>query len=223
MGMPDEASVTNRISSIPGYREQFKRVFHRNDALNYDNIARAIAAYIRTLVTPNSAFDRYLEGDKNAVSKAVLRGHHEFIEIGCASCHFWVNFSGPVPGLAFQMGEGFYELFPNFVGSKYDKMSRLKEDLGRYLVTKEAIHKRMWRVPTLRNVAVTAPYFHNGSVGTLEEAVQVMVKTQLDKELTAQQVSDIISFLNSLTGRFPEQTMPRLPALPGNELRMPGQ
>jgi len=223
MGMPDETTVVTRISSIPGYREQFKKVFHRDDALDYDNIAKAIAAYIRTLVTPNSPFDRYLEGDKNAVSSAVLQGHHDFIEIGCASCHFWVNFSGPVPGLAFQMGEGFYELFPNFVGSKYDKLYRLQEDLGRYLVTKEEIHKRMWRVPTLRNVAVTAPYFHNGSVGTLKEAIRVMVRTQLDKELTAQQVSDIITFLNSLTGKFPEQTMPRLPAMPDDELRMPGR
>jgi cytochrome c peroxidase len=223
MGMPEETTVISRISSIPGYHEQFKKVFHEDDALNYDNIARAIAAYIRTLVTPDSPFDRYLEGDKSAVSGTVVQGHHEFIEIGCASCHFWVNFSGPVPGLAFQMGEGFYELFPNFVGSEYDKLYRLKEDLGRYLVTKQEIHKRMWRVPTLRNIAVTAPYFHNGSVGTLAEAVRVMVRTQLDKKLTAQQVSDIITFLNSLTGKFPEQAMPRLPAMPDNELQIPGR
>jgi len=221
MGMPAEASVTDRLSLIPGYRDQFEHVFRKSGSLNYDNIARALAAYIRTLVTPNSAFDRYLDGNKKAVSSSVINGHHEFIEVGCASCHFWVNFSGPVPGLAFQMGEGFYELFPNFQGSKYDKMYKLKDDLGRYLVTKEKIHKRMWRVQTLRNVAITAPYFHNGEVKTLEVAVRVMAKTQLDKELTDQQVNDIISFLNSLTGEFPEQRMPRLPAMPNKTIRMP--
>jgi cytochrome c peroxidase len=218
MGMPDEASVLARLSLIPGYRDQFEHAFRKSGELNYGNITRAIATYIRTLVTLGSPFDRYLEGDKNAVTATVLQGHREFIEVGCASCHFWVNFAGPVPGLAFQMGEGFYELFPNYQGSKYDKIYRLKEDMGRYLVTKQAMDKRMWRVPTLRNIAITAPYFHNGSVATLEEAVRVMGKTQLDQELTDQQVSDIILFLNSLTGEFPQQTMPQLPPLPNSAL-----
>lgn len=221
MGMPDEASVISRLSLITGYRDEFSHIYHKGKSLSYDNIAKSIAAYIRTLVTPNSPFDRYLEGDKDAIPASAIRGHHEFIEIGCASCHFWVNLSGPVPGLAFQMGEGFYELFPNFQGSKYDKMYKLKDDIGRYLVTKEDIHRRMWRVQSLRNVAVTAPYFHNGNVKTLEEAVRVMVKTELDKELTDQQLSDIISFLNTLTGEFPEQRMPRLPATPNGALEIP--
>lgn len=221
MGMPGEASVIARVSQIPAYRDQFDHNFHKSGSLTYDNLAKAIAAYIRTLVTPQSPFDRYLEGDKNAISAAAKEGHHQFIEVGCASCHFWVNFSGPVPGLAFQMGEGFYELFPNFQGSKYDKMYKLKDDLGRYLVTKEDIHRLMWRVPTLRNVVLTAPYFHNGSVGTLEEAVRVMAKVELNKELTDQQVSDIISFLNTLVGEFPEQRMPRLPAMPNYPFQKP--
>ena len=221
MGMPDENSVTARIALIPGYRSQFDDIFHKEGSLTYDNIARAIATYVRTLVTLHGPFDRYLEGDKKAISPSALRGYHEFIEVGCASCHFWVNFSGPVPGLAFQMGEGFYELFPNYQGSKYDKMYKLKDDPGLYLITKEDIHKRMWRVPTLRNVAVTAPYFHNGRVETLEEAVRVMAVTQLNKELTDQQLSDIIAFLNTLTGEFPEQTMPRLPAALNGVLRIP--
>ncbi len=221
MGMSDEASVTQRLSWIPGYQDQFDKVFHNSGSLTYDNIAKAIAVYIRTLVTPDSPFDHYLEGDKQAIPAAAKRGHHEFIEVGCASCHFWVNLSGPVPGLAFQMGEGFYELFPNFVGSTYESQYKLSDDLGRYLVTREDIHKRMWRVPSLRNVVLTAPYFHNGSVRTLDEAVRVMAKTELDKELTGRQVSDIIAFLNTLTGKFPAQYMPRLPEIPGDTLQLP--
>ena len=221
MGMPDEASVAARLSQIPGYQDQFDKVFQNSGSLTYDNIAKAVAAYIRTLVTTGSPFDRYLEGDKQAISAAAKQGHHEFIEVGCASCHFWVNLSGPVPGLAFKMGEGFYELFPNFLGSTYDRQYKLTDDLGRYLVTREAIHKRMWRVPSLRNVTLTAPYFHNGSVRTLDEAVRVMAKTELDKELTDQQVSDIMAFLNTLTGKFPMQDMPRLPEIPGDTLLLP--
>jgi cytochrome c peroxidase len=221
MGMPDQAGVVARLSQIPGYQVEFDKVFHNRGSLTYDNIVKAIAVYIRTLVTPNSPFDRYLEGDKQAISTTAKRGHHEFIEVGCASCHFWVNLSGPVPGLAFQMGEGFYELFPNFVGSQYDRQFKLRDDLGRYLVTREAIHKRMWRVPSLRNIVLTAPYFHNGSVRTLDVAVRVMAKTELDKELTDQQVNDIIAFLNTLTGEFPAQDMPRLPEIPGDTLQLP--
>ena len=212
MGMPDENSVTARIALIPGSRSQFDDIFHKEGSLTYDNIARAIATYIRTLVTLHGPFDRYLEGDKKAISPSALRGYHEFIEVGCASCHFWVNFSGPVPGLAFQMGEGFYELFPNYLGSEYDKKYQLvTDDQGRYEVTKESIHKLLFHMPSLRNIALTAPYFHTGTVVTLEEAVRVMGKTQLNKDLSDRQVTDITVFLKSLTGKLPKQEAPSLP------------
>lgn len=97
----------------------------------------------------------------------------------------------------------------------YVKRYALKEDAGRFASTKKASDRHMWRVPTWRNVALTAPYFHNGSVASLDEAVRVMAKTQLDKDLPDDDVKAIVAFLGSLTGEFPKVDMPRLPATPG--------
>lgn len=214
MAMPSEKAVVARIAAIPGYQQQFLQVFKNPQALNYANVTKSIAAYLRTLVTTDSAFDRHLGGDKTALSETALRGFERFVNTGCASCHFWLNFAGPVPGLAFEMGEGFYELFPNYPGSVYERRYKLSDDLGVYHVTKHDYQRRMWRVPSLRNIAVTAPYFHNGSVPTLNEAVQVMAVTQLKKQLAPQEVNEIVEFLNSLTGEFPDQMIPRLPDTP---------
>lgn len=212
MGVPNEGTVVARLLAVAGYRKQFSAVFNTTKAVTYDNVTKALASYIRELVTPNSDFDRYLDGDEAALSEAAQRGHREFVEAGCAACHFWVNLSGPVPGLAFEMGEGFYELFPTYRGSRYDqRYDLLGDDMGRFHVDGREKHKYLWRVPTLRNVAVTAPYFHNGSVAALDEAVRVMAKTQFNRELTDRQADDIVSFLESLTGPFPEQTVPALP------------
>lgn len=208
MAMPSEKAVIERLSSIPGYKEQFAKVFGGPGALSYDNIAKAIAAYERTLITPNSAFDRFVKGDKKALSPAAQRGMKTAQDVGCTACHSGVNFAGP----ALPMGEGFYQKFPMMENSDYVVKYKLAEDEGRFEVTKNAADKHMFRVPTWRNVALTAPYFHNGAVKTLDEAVRVMGKTQLNKDLSAEQVSDIVAFLNSLTGEFPKQTMPRLPA-----------
>jgi cytochrome c peroxidase len=214
MAMPDEQAVIDRLSSIPGYKEQFAKVFGGTNALIYDNVAKAIAAYERTLITPNSAFDRYIKGDKKALSAAALRGMKEVQAIGCTGCHNGVNFAGP----ALPMGQGFYQKFPTFTDNDYVKKFKLDEDVGRAMVTKNDADQHMFRVPTWRNVALTAPYFHNGSVKTLHEAVRVMAKTQLDKDLAGQQVDDIVEFLNSLTGEFPKQTLPRLPGTPNTAL-----
>jgi cytochrome c peroxidase len=116
------------------------------------------------------------------------------------------------------MGEGNYQPFPQIPGSKFDKMYDLTSDLGRYEVTKNIEDKNHWRVPTWRNIALTAPYFHNGKVKTLDEAVRVMAKTQLDVDLKENQVQDIVSFLNALTGVFPKQTLPELPVMTGQTL-----
>lgn len=207
MAMPSADEAVKRIKSIPGYVQSFKAVFGEENAVTYDNIAKAIATYERTLVTPDSPFDRYMRGDKMAMSDAAQRGMKTVESVGCTSCHNGPNFSGP----QLPIGQGFFQKFPTFAGSKYDKQYDLTSDLGRYNVTKDSDDKHMWRVPTWRNVALTAPYFHNGSVKTLDEAIRVMAKTQLDKELSDKQVSDIAAFLNSLTGEFPAQTMPRLP------------
>jgi cytochrome c peroxidase len=214
MAMPSEKAVIERLSSIPGYKEQFAKVFGGPSALSYDNIAKAIAAYERTLITPNSAFDRFVKGDKKALSPAAQRGMKTVQDVGCTACHNGVNFAGP----ALPMGEGFYQKFPMMENNDYVAKYKLAEDEGRFEVTKNAADKHMFRVPTWRNVALTAPYFHNGAVKTLDEAVRVMGKTQLNKDLSAEQVSDIVAFLNSLTGEFPKQTMPRLPATPNSSV-----
>jgi len=210
MAMPNEQAVIERLSSIPGYKTQFKQVFGGEDSLSYNNVAKAIAAYERTLITPNSPFDRYLNGNKTALSKAALRGMKEVQAVGCTTCHNGVNFAGP----ALTMGVGFYQKFPTFSDSGYVKKYKLEDDLGRSAVTQNKDDQHMFRVPTWRNIALTAPYLHNGSAKTLDEAVRVMGKTQLNKDLSGQQVNDIVAFLNSLTGDFPKQSMPRLPATP---------
>ena len=212
MAMPNEQAVIERLQKIPGYVSQFQEVFGK-DGLTYDNVAKAIAAFERVLITPNGPLDRYLKGDKSALSTAAKRGMKTFEEVGCIACHNGANFSGP----SLPVGQGFYQRFPTF-SSQYDDKYQLKADEGRYEATKKAADKHMWRVPTLRNVALTAPYFHNGAVKTLDEAVRVMAKAQLSKDLTEQQVTDIVAFLNSLTGEFPQIAMPRLPATPNSSV-----
>ncbi len=212
MAMPSEAAVIERLQKIPGYVSQFESVFGKN-GLTYDNLAKAIAAFERTLITPNSPVDRYLKGDKSALSAAAQRGMKAFEEVGCVACHNGVNFSGP----QLPVGQGFYQRFPTF-SSKYDKQYQLTADKGRFEATKKEADKHMWRVPTLRNVALTAPYFHNGSVKTLDEAVRVMAKAQLSKDLDDRQVADIVAFLNGLSGEFPQVAMPRLPDTPNSSV-----
>lgn len=206
MGMKNHDLVIERLKKIPGYVSQFKKVFKGENSLNIENTAKAIAAYERTLVTLNSPFDKYLKGNKKALSAQATAGWAKFQSTGCVSCHNGPNFAGSLP-----QGTGFYMKFPTFLGSKYESQYALAKDLGRFEATKNDADKHMWRVPTLRNVALTAPYFHNGSVKTLEEAVRVMAKTQLNKDLTDGETQEIVAFLNSLTGEFPKQTAPRLP------------
>jgi cytochrome c peroxidase len=215
MAMPDATTLTDRFDHIPGYKREFDYIFADAGGVSLDNTAKALASFIRTLSTRDSPFDRYLEGDDTAISASAEKGFQDFVNLGCGACHFWVNLAGPVPGLAFQMGEGFYELFPNWPGSHYDEQYHLTDDLGRYYFDKNPNHKHLFRVPTLRNVAQTAPYFHNGAVKTLDEAVRVMAKTQFKRNLTDRQVRDIVAFLNTLTGEFPPMIMPRLPPSPG--------
>ena len=214
MAMPDAHAVQFRLERIPGYRKEFAKVFGGRDSATLDNTAMALASYIRTLVTPGSAFDHYIRGNKSALSASAKRGLNDFREVGCMACHFGPNFAGPAPGPYLKMGDGFYELFPNFVGSKYDEEYNLTADIGRYEFSHDPGEKRMFRLPVLRNIAVTGPYFHNGSVPTLSEAVRVMARTQDKATLTTEQIQDIVAFLESLTGHFPAQTMPKLPPAP---------
>lgn len=207
MGMPSHKVAVERIKSLKGYEVQFKKVFGGSHPVNIDNIAKAIASYERTLVTPDAPFDLYLKGDKKAMTEEQIKGFELFKTVGCTSCHTGPIFAGPT----LPIGTGFYMKFPTFPGTEFDKKYEFSKDLGRYEQTKNDAEKNMWRVPTLRNVALTAPYFHNGSVKTLDEAVKVMAKTQLNKDLNKDDAKKIAAFLHSLTGKFPEQKMPRLP------------
>ncbi len=219
MGMADLNATIGRIQKIPGYKPYFSAAFGPGEVITMDNAAKAIAAYERTLITPNSPYDRYVKGDKKALNEQQIRGMETFAKTGCTACH-----SGPAFNGAAQLavGQGFFMKFPTFPGSLYDTTYKLTEDLGRYAVTKQDGDKNMWRVPTLRNLLDTAPYFHNGRVKTLDEAVRVMAKTQLNKELSDGEVKDIVAFLGEgLYGHddaAAQQTMPHLPPTPGDLL-----
>lgn len=205
MGMPDFETVIKRLEKIPGYVQMFESTFGTK-GITKENIGKALASFERTLISGESDFDKYMHGNKKALSPQKIRGMKLVQEIGCTACHVGVNFNGE----NLKMGEGNFQKFPvidNNLIAKYN----LAADLGRYNVTKLIEDKNMWRVPTWRNIALTAPYFHNGSVKTLDEAVKIMAKSQLDMDLKDEQVNDIVAFLESLTGKFPKIAMPRLP------------
>lgn len=214
MGMSNHDVAVQRIQKIPGYQKSFEKVFGSPNAINIDNIAKAIASYERTLITPNSPFDRYMRGNKKAISAEAIKGMELVNTVGCTACHSGPNFAGP----QLPVGTGFFMKFPTFPGSEYDKKYKLTDDTGRHTVTQKPEDKNMWRVPTWRNIALTAPYFHNGSVQSLDEAVRVMAKTQLNKELKPEEVTAIVAFLKSLTGEFPKQKMVQLPPTEGTTL-----
>jgi cytochrome c peroxidase len=182
-----EELVIKRLSSIPQYPEIFAKAFPRDEKpLTYDNVARAIAAFERTLITP-SRFDDYLRGT-GSLEPEELKGLGFFVTKGCVACHGGVG----VGGAAFK---------------KFD----YGEDDGRFNVTKNEADKKVFRVASLRNVALTYPYFHDGKVADLKEAVKTMGLKQLSTNLSDEEVSAITAFLGTLTGRLSPVTMPALP------------
>jgi len=211
MGMSDLEKAMNRVRAIPGYEPYFVRAFGTDNPMTVDNAAKAVAAFERTMITPDSPYDRYVKGEKAALDEQQQRGMKAFNEVGCTSCHSGPAFNGP----AMAPGKGFFMKFPTFEDSEYVKEYDFLKDQGRFEATGKETDKSMFKVPTLRNIALTAPYFHNGSVATLDEAVRIMAKVQLNKDLSDDQVTDLVAFLNALTGEFPEQILPRLPATPG--------
>ena len=215
MGMSAVEEAMNRVRDIPGYRPYFEKAFPgKEDPMTVENAARAVAAYERSLVTPNSPFDRYVKGDKSALNEQEIKGMQLFDNTGCLSCHSGAAFNGP----AMAPGTGFFIKFPTFSDNDYVGKYGFTEDPGRFAVTGKEADRGMWKVPTLRNIALTAPYFHNGRVKTLDEAVRVMAKTQLNKDLTDTETASLVAFLNALTGRFPQQPMPHLPPTPGRTI-----
>lgn len=211
MGMRSLDDAIARVRRIPGYVEQFRKVFGSGDAVTVDNAAKAVAAFERTLITSGSAYDRFAAGDLTALSTQQQRGLNRFNELGCTGCHRPPAFTGP------WLAGGFYVTFP-FHDSPYVAQYGLRDDIGRQAVTNDPADRHKYRVPTLRNVALTAPYFHNGAVATLDEAVRVMAASQLATRLSREDNDDIVGFLNSLTGPFPVITLPRLPPTPGESV-----
>ncbi|WP_123104844.1 cytochrome-c peroxidase [Acidithiobacillus sulfuriphilus] len=207
-GNPDYGAAMAKLKAIPGYSPLFQQAFPgEENPITPQNWGRAIGAYERTLVTP-SPFDAYLKGDNGALTLTARKGLRDFIAAGCAGCHSGVN-----------VGGGMFTKFG--ITEPYWKATGSKEiDKGRIDVTQNPADLYVFKVPALRNVAMTAPYFHDGSVATLPEAVRVMAKVQLGRELTDQQVKDIVSFLDSLTGSLPKDfaEAPILPpgAFPGS-------
>jgi cytochrome c peroxidase len=200
-GNPDFDAPMARIKRIPGYLPLFQAAFP-NDAntITPTNWGRAIGAYERTLVS-RSRFDDFLEGKRDALSTTEREGLQTFIDTGCIICHNGVGVGGG-------------ELKKFGVTEDYWKATGSKDiDEGRFLATKNPDDKYVFKVPTLRNVSMTGPYFHDGSIGSLEDAVRAIARLQLGVVAGDKQVRDIVAFLASLTGTIPENfsTAPVLP------------
>lgn len=185
MGMPGPEAVVERVSGIPEYRMLFAEAFGQEQTITIETIAQSIAAYERTLVTPNTAYDRFVRGESGAMSRQQVRGMGLFTRFGCIRCHGGPNFSD-----ASLFGSGAsYRVFPAVAGTEYEKRYRLTEDKGA-AAGQAGARSGIWRIPSLRNVTLTAPYFHNGSVETLEEAVRIMARVQLDTDFSNDRRAD---------------------------------
>lgn len=186
MGMTTE-QIENRLNAIPTYRNSFQKITGRA-SITISDITDVISEYEKTLITPNSKFDRYLRGTI-ILSPKELRGYTLFKTLGCASCHNGVN-----------MGGNSFQKFGVII-----PITRTLTTDDRYALTKRENDKNVFKVPSLRNIALTAPYFHDGSAATLQEALKIMAMHNLGTKLSAQEIQDIIIFLNTLTGQIPSK------------------
>lgn len=196
---PGEMAFTHALAvdvlqSIPGYVAEFKQVFGK-DKVTINEVTKAIAAFEETLVTPNSRFDKWLKGDKKALSADEQAGYKLFKDSGCTACH-----NGPAVG-----GNSFQKMG---VVEAYKATSPAE---GRVAVTKDEADRFNFKVPTLRNVELTYPYFHDGEAATLPKAVETMGRIQLGKSFTPAENAQIVAFLKSLTGEQPSFKLPILP------------
>ena len=193
------AQVVKTLKSMPQYVDWFQQAFPGEaDPVTFDNMAKAIEAFEATLITP-APFDAYLNGDENALTAEQKEGLQLFMDKGCASCHNGVNVGG----------NGYY---PFGLVEKPGADVLPENDKGRFAVTATADDSYVFRAAPLRNIALTAPYFHSGKVWDLKQAVAIMGTAQLGEELNDQEVEKITAFLGSLTGKLPEVTYPVLPA-----------
>ncbi len=196
---PGEMASTHQLAvdvlqSIPAYVSEFRKTFGR-EKITIEEVTLAIAAFEETLVTPNSRFDRYLKGDKKAINKTELAGYNLFKSSGCIACHNGQNIGG----------------------NSYQKMGLVEPYKanspaeGRVAFSKDEADRFKFKVPTLRNVELTYPYFHDGAANTLKEAVDIMGRVQLGKKFTDEENAQIVAFLKTLTGDQPSFKLPQLP------------
>ncbi len=198
---PSYRWLESRLKGIEGYRKLFSEAFPEDkNPININNVAKAIGAFERTLTTP-SRFDRYLRGEIDALTSVEKKGLKLFIDKGCVSCHIGMFVGGNI-----YRKFGVIEQYWMYTNSTY-------VDYGRYLKTSNPDDKYVFKVPSLRNVEKTAPYFHDGSVKELKEAIRIMGKVQLGIELSVDEINAIEAFLKSLTGEIPPQAR-ELPVMP---------
>jgi cytochrome c peroxidase len=203
MALPSAEQGERVLRSIPGYVSAFKAAFPgESEPVTFANVGRAIGAFERKLTTPGR-WDEFLRGKQDALSQRELEGLSIFTNIGCMVCH-----TGELVGGSMYQKAGVVEPWPN------------QKDQGRFEVTKQDVDRMMFKVPTLRNVAQTAPYFHDGSAPTLQVAVKMMGKHQLGLDLSAHEVEAIVAWLGALTGELPRDYI-REPALPPSSATTP--
>jgi cytochrome c peroxidase len=181
--------VLSKLAADRNYRNAFARLY--GSQLEPAQVLDALAAFQRSLVTPDSRFDRRLRGERDAINEEEERGYLLFKAYGCVACHQGMN-----------VGGNLFQKFGIFRNPFAERGTVTEADLGRFALTGEEADRHVFRVPSLRNVAVTAPYFHDGSAASLEEAVDVMARSQLGRDLPAEDVAAIVAFLKTLTGEF---------------------
>ena len=184
-------SVIEKLKADPSYSAAFAALYR--DGVQVKNVKDAIATFERSLITPNSRFDRFLQGERMALAEPEIKGYHLFRIYGCVACHQGANVGGNMYQRMGIMGDYFS-----------DRGGITDADLGRFNVTKRDEDKHVFKVPSLRNVSQTAPYFHDGSVATLEQAVAVMGKYQLGVAIPAADIALIVAFLSTLSGDLPQ-------------------
>lgn len=198
MGITKQHAI-EQLQGIPGYVEAFKKAFPGEaNPMVYDNIGKAIAVFEATLITPGAPFDRWLKGDDKALTETQKQGLKIFVDKGCSACHNGVN-----------VGGGMYAPFGVVQKPGWEYLP--PDDRGRFAVTKTVSDDYVFKVPTLRNVELTAPYFHSGHAWDLKQAVAVMGESQLGQKLSESEIDKVTEFLKSLTGRQPEVVFPILP------------
>lgn len=191
--------VVATLKSMPDYVQRFAKAFPKAiDPVSFDNVAKAIEAFEATLLTPDAPFDRYLAGDTGAMDAKATEGLRLFMDKGCSTCHDGVNIGG-----------GDYYAFGVLEKPGADILP--PDDKGRFAVTQTADDAYVFRAPSLRNVVLTAPYFHSGKVWSLKQAVAIMGTSQLGEKLTTPEIDAVVAFLATLTGTQPRVEYPLLP------------